>query len=67
MRVTAAWALWRVGCHEQELCVRLALELLGTGQVAVADLITCTFPLAEIHAALDVLRQGAAIKVTIEP
>jgi L-iditol 2-dehydrogenase len=44
-----------------------ALELLGTGQVAVADLITCTFPLAEIHAALNVLRQGAAIKVTVEP
>lgn len=44
-----------------------ALELIGTGQVAVADLITCTFPLAEIHPALDILRQGAALKVTVEP
>jgi L-iditol 2-dehydrogenase len=44
-----------------------ALELLGTGQVAVANLITGTFPLAEIHAALDILRQGTAIKVTVEP
>jgi L-iditol 2-dehydrogenase len=44
-----------------------ALELIGTGQVAVADLITRRFPLTEIHAALDVLRQGAAIKVTVEP
>jgi L-iditol 2-dehydrogenase len=44
-----------------------ALELIGTGQVAVTDLITHRFPLAEIHAALEVLRHGAAIKVTVEP
>jgi L-iditol 2-dehydrogenase len=44
-----------------------ALDLIGAGQVAVADLITRRFPLAGIHAALDVLRSGEAIKVTIEP
>lgn len=44
-----------------------ALELIGTGQVTVADLITHRLRLTEIHAALDVLRRGAAIKVTVEP
>lgn len=44
-----------------------ALDLIATGQVAVADLITHRFGLADIHAALDVIKQGTAIKATIEP
>ncbi len=44
-----------------------ALALIGTGQVAAGDLITHRFPLEEIHAALGALRDGAAIKITVEP
>ncbi len=44
-----------------------ALALIGTRRVAVADLITHRFPLTQIHAALDILRQGTGIKVTIDP
>jgi L-iditol 2-dehydrogenase len=44
-----------------------ALDLIATGQAAVADLITHRFGLVDIHAALDVIKQGTVIKATIEP
>jgi L-iditol 2-dehydrogenase len=44
-----------------------ALELIASGQVPVADLITHRLPLAELHDAIELVSSGAAIKVTIEP
>ena len=44
-----------------------ALELIASGQVPVADLITHRLPLAELHDAIDLVRSGGAIKVTIQP
>ncbi|NVI90045.1 zinc-dependent dehydrogenase [Actinomadura sp. BRA 177] len=44
-----------------------ALELIGSGQVPVEDLITHRLPLDALHDALDLVTRGAAIKVTIEP
>jgi L-iditol 2-dehydrogenase len=44
-----------------------ALELIASGAVPVADLITHRLPLDEVLAALDLVARGAAIKVTIEP
>jgi L-iditol 2-dehydrogenase len=44
-----------------------ALELIATGQVPVADLITHRLPLAELHDAIKLVSSGSAIKVTIEP
>jgi threonine dehydrogenase-like Zn-dependent dehydrogenase len=44
-----------------------ALELIAGGDVAVADLITHRYPLARLPEALAVLRQAAAIKITIQP
>ena len=44
-----------------------ALELIASGQVPVADLITHRLPLAELHDAIKLVSSGAAIKVTIEP
>jgi L-iditol 2-dehydrogenase len=44
-----------------------ALELIATGAVPVADLITHRLPLGEVHTALDVVARGEAIKVTLEP
>lgn len=46
---------------------RRALELIGSGAVPVADLITHRLPLDELHTALDVVIQGTGIKVVIEP
>ena len=46
---------------------RQALELIATGQVPVADLITHRLPLARVLDALDIVARGEAIKVTIEP
>jgi threonine dehydrogenase-like Zn-dependent dehydrogenase len=42
-----------------------ALDLIAAGRVAVADLITHRFGLTDIHAALDVIQRGAAIKVDV--
>jgi L-iditol 2-dehydrogenase len=64
--------------HYRQLCVvgatsatpaqnAAALDLIAAGRAAVADLITHRFGLADIHAALDVIKQGTAIKATIEP
>jgi threonine dehydrogenase-like Zn-dependent dehydrogenase len=39
----------------------------GSGRVAVADLITRRFGVSDLHAALEVIKQRAAIKATIEP
>jgi L-iditol 2-dehydrogenase len=44
-----------------------ALELIASGQVPVADLITHRLPLSDIHDAIELVRSGSAIKVTIEP
>ncbi|MGP4025480.1 zinc-dependent dehydrogenase [Actinomadura sp. 3N407] len=44
-----------------------ALDLIGSGRVPVEDLITHRLPLDDLHAALDLVTRGAAIKVTIEP
>ncbi|RZS39223.1 L-iditol 2-dehydrogenase [Herbihabitans rhizosphaerae] len=44
-----------------------ALELIATGKVPVADLITHRLPLAELHDAIQLVASGQAIKVTIEP
>jgi L-iditol 2-dehydrogenase len=44
-----------------------ALQLIATGAVPVADLITHRLPLSEVHAAIDTVSSGEAIKVTIEP
>ncbi|MEO3855960.1 zinc-dependent dehydrogenase [Acrocarpospora sp. B8E8] len=44
-----------------------ALDLIATGAVPVADLITERLPLTDILAAIDTVARGAAIKVTIEP
>ena len=46
---------------------RQALELIATGQVPVADLITHRLPLDRVLDALDIVARGEAIKVTIEP
>jgi L-iditol 2-dehydrogenase len=46
---------------------KAALELIASGQVPVADLITHRLPLPEIETALRVVASGEAIKVTIEP
>ncbi|PJJ72242.1 L-iditol 2-dehydrogenase [Diaminobutyricimonas aerilata] len=46
---------------------RRALDLIATGAVPVADLITHTLPLNRLHDALDIVARGEAIKVTIEP
>ena len=44
-----------------------ALAMIASGEVPVDDLITVRLPLEEVHLAFDVVAQGAAIKVTIEP
>ncbi len=46
---------------------KAALELIASGQVPVADLITHRMPLADVDAGLRVVAGGEAIKVTIEP
>jgi L-iditol 2-dehydrogenase len=44
-----------------------ALDLIATGAVPVADLITDRLPLDGVLDAIDTVARGAAIKVTIEP
>ncbi|WP_248960222.1 zinc-dependent dehydrogenase [Sphaerisporangium perillae] len=44
-----------------------ALELIATGAVPVADLITHRIPLAEVMQGIDIVARGTAIKVTVEP
>jgi L-iditol 2-dehydrogenase len=44
-----------------------ALDLIATGSVPVADLITHRLPLAAAVDAFDIVARGEAIKVTIEP
>jgi L-iditol 2-dehydrogenase len=44
-----------------------ALELIATGAVPVADLITHRLPLERVLDGLDLVARGEAIKVTIEP
>jgi len=44
-----------------------ALELIASGQVPVADLITHRLPLDRILEAFEIVARGEAIKVTIEP
>lgn len=44
-----------------------ALELIASGAVPVADLITHHLPLSNVLEALEIVARGEAIKVTIEP
>jgi L-iditol 2-dehydrogenase len=44
-----------------------ALELIATGAVPVADLITHRVPLDDVLTAFDLVARGEAIKVTVEP
>jgi len=44
-----------------------ALDLIASGAVPVADLITHRLPLDAIHEALETIEQGRSVKVTIEP
>jgi L-iditol 2-dehydrogenase len=44
-----------------------ALELIASGQVPVADLITHRLTLSELHDAIKLVSSGSAIKVTIQP
>jgi L-iditol 2-dehydrogenase len=44
-----------------------ALELIASGAVPVADLITHRLPLDDVLAAIEIVARGEAIKVTIEP
>jgi L-iditol 2-dehydrogenase len=44
-----------------------ALRLIATGAVPVADLITDTLPLEEVHRAIEAVRSGKSIKVVITP
>lgn len=46
---------------------RRALELIASGAVPVADLITHRLPLDDVLEALEIVARGEAIKVTIEP
>jgi L-iditol 2-dehydrogenase len=44
-----------------------ALDLIASGEIPVADLITVRLPLDRVLEAFDIVARGAAIKVTIEP
>jgi L-iditol 2-dehydrogenase len=46
---------------------RRALELIASGAVPVADLITHRLPLTDVLEAIEIVARGEAIKVTIEP
>lgn len=46
---------------------RRALDLISSGQVEVADLVTHRMPLADVLSAIDTVARGDAIKVTILP
>ena len=46
---------------------KAALQLIASGRVPVADLITHRLPLDELETALRIVASGEAIKVTIEP
>lgn len=46
---------------------RRALELIATGAVPVADLITHRVPLEQVHDAIQAVISGDAIKVVVEP
>ncbi len=46
---------------------RQALDLIASGAVPVADLITHRLPLDRVHDGIDTVTRGEAIKVTIEP
>ena len=44
-----------------------ALEYISTGQVPVKDLITRHIPLDDVLEAFQIVKNGEAIKVTVEP
>ncbi|MDN4478943.1 zinc-dependent dehydrogenase [Demequina sp. SYSU T00039] len=46
---------------------KMALEYIATGKVPVKDLITEHIPLERVLDAFDIVKRGAAIKVTVEP
>lgn len=44
-----------------------ALELISSGEVPVADLITERMSLSDVHKAIETVASGTAVKVTIQP
>lgn len=46
---------------------RRALELISSGAVPVADLVTERMSLSDVHKAIETVASGTAIKVTIQP
>ncbi|MEE8601235.1 zinc-dependent dehydrogenase [Euzebya tangerina] len=46
---------------------RRALHMIASGEVPVDDLITHKLPLSEVHAAIEAVISGEAIKVVVEP
>lgn len=44
-----------------------ALRMIATGEVPVKDLITAHIPLENVLDAIDIVKRGEAIKVTVEP
>ncbi|WP_017585680.1 zinc-dependent dehydrogenase [Nocardiopsis ganjiahuensis] len=44
-----------------------ALELIASGEVPVADLITERMALSDVHKAIETVASGTAVKVTIQP
>nr|WP_232832119.1 hypothetical protein [Nocardiopsis sp. FIRDI 009] len=46
---------------------RRALELISSGAVPVADLVTERMGLSDVHEAIETVASGNAITVTVEP
>ena len=55
------------GSNARRVDVRRAVELLSSGALDVASLVTHRFPLAEIDAAIAAVRQRAGLKVAVVP
>lgn len=55
------------GSNARRADVRRAVELLSSGALDVASLVTHRFPLAEIDAAIAAVRQRAGLKVAVVP
>ena len=53
------------GCRSADL-TRI-IDLVRRGKINVKSLITRTFPLSEVHQALDVVRSGESIRTVLTP